>query len=65
MVIESKLDPIGAVTPTCESCGCTAPDISIQEYQEKKTYWDNWLCDVCRPRNEYAVKKIGELENAK
>lgn len=39
----------GGVTPTCNDCGvCLCWDISEQEYQERKTFWDNWKCKDCK-----------------
>ena len=40
----------GAVTPICNSCGiCLCYDISDSEYEENKTFWDNWQCGDCDP----------------
>ncbi len=40
---------LGGYHPICNSCGITEIwEISSEEYEEQRFYWDNWLCDVCR-----------------
>jgi len=35
-------------TPLCSSCGIQASfDISKQDYEGDKKYWDNWQCGLC------------------
>lgn len=39
---------LGAVTPTCNSCGVSLCwDIGEDEYNEAKNFWDNWCCKEC------------------
>lgn len=39
---------VGALTPICNEC-CIALcwDISEEEYEERKLFWDAWTCDEC------------------
>jgi len=54
-VVPSKMFS-GALTPVCNNCGIShCNDITQNEYEEMKNFWDNWECDVCNPniRNHY------------
>ena len=45
-VSPSTLD--GGVTPICNDCGiCLCWDISLDDYEECKGFWDNWICESC------------------
>lgn len=38
----------GAVTPTCDQCGVRLCwDISDEQYQFEKLFWDAWVCEDC------------------
>ncbi len=38
----------GALTPICNHCGISLCwDISKQEYEEDKPFWDEWICQEC------------------
>jgi len=40
--------PPGALTPICNDCGiCLCWDISVDEYEEDKPFWDAWICQDC------------------
>lgn len=51
----------GAVTPVCNDCGVTLCwDLSDEEYEEAKEFWDNWKCSGCNPSYEGALKRFME-----
>lgn len=38
----------GGVTPVCSECGVhLCWDISEQDYEEDKPFWDDWICKEC------------------
>ena len=38
----------GGVTPICNECGVALCwDISEEDYQQAKQFWDDWICQVC------------------
>lgn len=44
----SGITPLGGVIPICSDCGIRLCwELSEQEYEERKEYWDNWKCEVC------------------
>jgi hypothetical protein len=46
-------------TPVCDSCGIAlCYDISEEEYQENKSFWDNWQCKECNPNYKGALKRF-------
>lgn len=46
-----------AVTPMCNECGVALCwDISIQEYEEQKAFWDMWRCQVCNNGERMSMK---------
>jgi len=48
----------GAVTPICNECGITLCwDISIEEYEEAKGFWDDWICEVCNKGVPLSLKE--------
>ena len=48
----------GAVTPICNSCGISLCwDISEEEYEKQKPFWDDWKCKECNPDYEGSLKK--------
>ncbi len=52
----------GCYQPVCEGCGIALCwGLSVYEYEDRKTYWDNWRCEKCNPNylREYA-RKINE-----
>ncbi len=41
----------GEYTPTCNDCGIALCwDITSDDYEKDKVFWDNWKCKEC---NEY------------
>lgn len=45
-----KSTPSDFLTPICNECGIhLCYDISIQEYNQDKNFWDDWRCDICNP----------------
>lgn len=39
---------VGAVTPICNECGVfLCWDIDIEEYEEEKAFWNDWICYEC------------------
>ena len=56
-ILPSTID--GGYTPICNSCMITLCwDISEEEYQEEKWFWDNWTCKECK---EYYEKPSEQL----
>jgi hypothetical protein len=46
------------LTPCCNDCGVfLCQDITPQEYEEHKEFWDGWKCKYCDPF--YVQKWIG------
>lgn len=46
----------GCLTPICEDCNVSLCwDISIEEYEEEKAFWDSWRCRDCN--GGYAMKR--------
>jgi len=46
----------GAVTPICNCCGVTLEfDVSNEEYEVSKTFWDNWKCPDCRTGKKHVA----------
>jgi hypothetical protein len=46
-VIESSL---GGYIPICNDCGVRLCwDISVEEYQDMRQFWDLWRCETCDP----------------
>jgi hypothetical protein len=40
----------GAVTPICSECGVSLCfDVSLEEYDQLKEFWDQWRCEGCDP----------------
>ena len=38
----------GAVTPICNDCMIAlCYDIPVGEYEKRKAFWDNWICQEC------------------
>ena len=49
----------GGLTPICNDCGIALCwDISEEEYEKKKTYWDEWRCKECYPHYKKSLKDI-------
>ena len=47
----------GSVTPICNDCGVALCwDISDEEYQEAKTFWDAWICQDCNGGKPLSLK---------
>ena len=54
----------GGLTPICSSCGILLCwDISDDEYEDAKEFWDNWECSDCNPNYEGALKKWKKQKN--
>ena len=52
------------LTPICNECGiCLCWDISFYEYIENKSFWDNWICEVCNGGTPLSLKQY--IENKK
>lgn len=57
---------LGGYTPICNDCGVSLCwDISEQEYDEAKAFWDDWICQGCNngvkmSRKLYYERKIKE-----
>lgn len=48
----------GGLTPICNDCGISLCwDISDQEYEEKKSFWNEWRCSECYPHYKLINKK--------
>jgi len=59
LVTRNTLD--GGVTPICNDCGIVlCYDISEEEYQEAKEFWDVWRCNVCNPEAYGSLKRYRE-----
>ncbi len=64
----------GGMTPACNSCGVhLCWDISEEEYNETKAFWDDWECEDCRPgakgslkrwKTEKTIQEAGSNNNA-
>ncbi len=53
----------GALTPMCGECGVAlCYDISEEEYQEAKEFWNNWQCKECNPNYKGSLKKFKETQ---
>ena len=53
------LSSLGGMTPICNDCGiCLCWDISEEEYQEEKAFWDVWKCQDCNPNYSGALKRF-------
>lgn len=38
----------GGLTPICSACGISlCYDISQEDYEAAKTFWDEWKCEEC------------------
>lgn len=49
----------GAFTPICNACGIhLCWDISEEEYEEAKEFWDNWKCSTCNPNYHGALQRF-------
>ena len=54
----------GGCTPICNDCGiCLCWDISDEEYEEDRLFWDSWICKECNHgipmnRKDFASKNI-------
>jgi len=47
----------GAVTPICNTCGILLCwDISEEEYQDDKAFWDDWICQDCNGGKPKSLK---------
>lgn len=47
-VVKLKSTLSGGVTPICNECGVALCwDISNEEYDHEKSFWDNWKCKDC------------------
>ena len=47
----------GAVTPICEGCMISLCwDISEEQYEEEKAFWDQWLCRDCNGGEPMSLK---------
>jgi hypothetical protein len=56
-VTQSNNFPDG-LTPVCASCNVfMCWDISKEEYQEAKEFWDSWRCKDCNPNYRGALKE--------
>jgi hypothetical protein len=52
----STLD--GGYTPMCSNCGVALCwDISEQEYEDGKGFWDDWTCKDCNPDYKGAYQR--------
>lgn len=57
IVLPSTLD--GGFTPICNSCGVALCwDLSDFDYQENKSFWDNWVCKDCNPNYKGALTRF-------
>lgn len=47
----------GAVTPICNDCGISLCwDISEDEYEQAKAFWDAWICQDCNGGEPLSLK---------
>lgn len=63
-VIPSNLKDPTFVTPCCNCCGiCLCWDLSIEEYEARKAYWDAWECEECRVNHDFTYhdRKVSAL----
>ena len=52
---------LGGYTPICNECGVKLCwDISPYEYEEDKSFWDEWTCRDCNPNYSGALKRYRE-----
>jgi hypothetical protein len=57
-VAESHTFPNSAMTPICSECGVALCwDISVEEYEAEKEFWDNWCCRYCNPTYRYRRRR--------
>lgn len=48
----------GAVTPTCNECGIALCwDISEEEYEEARPFWDRWICETCNGGRRMSLRQ--------
>ena len=54
----------GALTPICNRCGISLCwDISVDEYERQKGFWDSWICRDCNGGNPYRHRQwVSEQE---
>ena len=51
----------GGVTPACNDCGVNLCwDISEEDYNEEKSFWDNWICKDCNGGTSMSLKSWKE-----
>ena len=49
-----------ALTPICNECGVALCwDISVEDYDERPTFWDDWCCRDCKSVGENVSKDEG------
>jgi hypothetical protein len=47
-VIPSRMKDPTFLTPICNDCGiCLCWDISVEEYEADKAFWEGWQCEFC------------------
>ena len=47
-VIKTNSTILGGLTPACNDCGIAMCwDISEEDYDSDKSFWDKWLCKDC------------------
>jgi hypothetical protein len=65
-VVPSNLKDPTFLTPICNDCGiCLCWDISVDEYEANKDFWDNWRCTQCQAGvsgKTFIYWKIGLLQ---
>jgi hypothetical protein len=55
-VLESVL---GGFTPLCNECGISICwDISPEEYEAAKAFWDDYCCKTCNPDYKGALQRF-------
>lgn len=48
----------GGLTPICSDCMVSLCwDISLEEYEEKPDFWDEWRCKECYPHYKKNTKR--------
>ncbi len=48
-------------TPRCNGCGIALCfDLSPEEYEENKQFWDYWRCSDCNPDYKGALTRFKE-----
>lgn len=56
---------MGGYTPICNNCGVSLCwDISPNDYEEDKDFWEQWTCKDCNPNYQGALKRW-RVENVK